>query len=123
MRIVRELLVYSLLLGGSLSACGISEPEPMVSETQQALTPPTCSSSWSQGQGRGFYVCGGAIHVREWPSDGAQSRGLAPNLTAVHSYSDRDSDDGYLDWEPAYIYSPTNTHGWVKRSHLCPCPK
>ena len=74
--------------------------------------------------GHEWYVCGGGVHLRAWPSDaapippGAGNGGFAPDKTAVHTYSDWDAQDGTLHWDPANVGSPVSQNGWIKRSRL-----
>src|SRR5882757_10457594 len=96
MRTNRVLFVAAVLAAAALFGCGVESADE-TSSTQQ--------DDWVGGHD--WWVCGGGVHLRAWPSDaapippGSGNGGFAPDGTGVHTYSNYDSEDGTLHWDPA----------------------
>ena len=116
MRVDRFLCAAAVVAATTLFGCAIESDQNAdeTSSTQQA--------DWVGGHN--WWVCGGGVHLRAWPSDsapippGSGNGGFAPDGTAVHTYSDWDAQDGTLHWDPANVGSPVSQNGWIKRSRL-----
>lgn len=107
----------AIVLALGVAACAADAPDASddepVGDTEQAA-----SHHWVGG--RALKICRGAVHVRTHAYDGSPSRGLAPDGTPVHDYSNRDAEDGRVGWDPVIVEGSVDIHGWIETSHLCP---